>query len=284
MVWGGVSARRCQGKTPLTPFNRAILLRPTGSQAFASGTGSMNYVSAPIVEAAAQLSFAEPLDLSDVAKFADDLSKSYPTRSDRADISAQVDVATGEVKADIKKVGYDLRDVDGLKVVIAQTTSVAFSRLAPYPGWAEYSDWLMAGFSQLYRISGPRKLSRVGVRFVNRIDVPTVDRLAHIENYINVYPKSLNYGGENFSRYLVAFTREVEGTDNLFNIVCGSTDTPVPLHAGIQVDIDAYTEKPLTFTLKGVKEKLDELRELKNNVFEQTITDEARKLFGVGNA
>lgn len=244
----------------------------------------MNYVSPPIVEAAAQLSFSEAIDLREVTDFTDNLSKSYPTKNERADIAAQVDVASGEVKADIKKVGFELRDVEGSKVVIAQTTSVAFSQLAPYPGWEEYSAWLMDGFSQLHKTIGPRKISRIGLRFINRIDVPFVNGLAYIENYINVYPKSLNHGGDNFTRYLVAFSREVEGTENKFNIMVGSTETPVPLHAGIQLDIDAYSETPTAFNLKQVRSKFDELRGLKNIVFEQTITDEARKLFGVRDA
>jgi uncharacterized protein (TIGR04255 family) len=222
--------------------------------------------------------------MSEVAEFADSLSKNYPTRNERADIAAQVDVATGQVKADIKKVGFELRDIEGSKVVIAQTTSVALSQLAPYPGWEEYSAWLMAGFTQLHKAIGPKKLSRIGLRFINRIDVPFVDGLAYIENYINVYPKSLTYGGDNFTRYLVAFSREVEGTENKFNIMVGSTESPVPLNAGIQLDIDAYSEASSAFNLKYVRSKLDELRILKNTVFEQTITDDSRKLFGVRDA
>jgi uncharacterized protein (TIGR04255 family) len=244
----------------------------------------MNYVSPPIVEAAAQLSFSEAIDLREVSNFADSLSKIYPTKKERADVTAQVDVASGKVTADIKKVGFELRDAEGSKVVIAQTTGVAFSRLAPYPGWEEYSSWLMAGFLKLHKMVGPRKISRIGLRFINRIDVPFVDGLAYIENYINVYPKSLTHGGDKFTRYLVSFSREVDDTDNKFNILVGSTDSPVPQHAGIQLDIDAYSETPITFNLKQVKSKLDELRDLKNVVFEQTITDESRKLFGVRDA
>jgi uncharacterized protein (TIGR04255 family) len=244
----------------------------------------MNYVSPPIVEAVAQISFSEAVDLQDVAEFADSLSKDYPTKNERADITAQVDVASGKMEADIKKVGFELRDGEGSKVVIAQTSSVAFSQLAPYPGWDEYSGWLMTGFSKLHKITGPRKLSRIGLRFINRLDIPFISGLAHIESYINVYPRSLTYGGDNFTRYLVAFSRDVEGTENKFNIMVGSTESPVPLYAGVHLDIDAYSELEIAFNLKQVNAKLNDLRHVKNTVFEQTITDEARKIFEVRDA
>lgn len=268
----------------MTGLLRTILLRLGKGVAFLSGKRRMNYVSPPIVEAAAQISFSEAIDLREVTEFAESLSKDYPTKNERADIAAQVDVASGKVEADIKKVGFELRDAEGTKVVIAQTASVALSQLAPYPGWDEYSGWLMNGFSQLHKIVGPRKLSRIGLRFINRIDVPFINGLAHIESYVNVYPKSLNYGGDNFTRYLVAFSRDVEGTDNKFNIMVGSAESPVPLHAGVQLDIDAYSELQIAFNLKQLRAKLDDLRNLKNTVFEQTITDESRNIFEVRHA
>lgn len=244
----------------------------------------MNYVSPPIVEAVVQLNFVDPIELAEVTRFADRLPKEFSTKNDRFDISAQVEVTSGEMKTDVKKVGLELRDIDGGRVVIAQRNYVIFSQLAPYPGWESYCAWIIDLIGRLHQVIGSRKLSRVGMRFVNRIDVPFTGELAHTEEYVKIEPSRFDFGGRHYTKFLVSFSRDVEGTPYSFNVSCGSTEAVVPSSVGVVLDLDAYSlvERPLS--TKFAASWLGDLRNLKNSIFEEAITDKARGMFGVKNA
>lgn len=244
----------------------------------------MDYVSPPIVEAVVQVNFAELVDLGEIVRFADRLPKEFSSRNDRFDISAQVEVASGEMKTDIKKVGLELRDVEGGRVAVVQQNYVIFSQLAPYPGWEKFSEWIIDLIGRLQQIVGSRKLSRVGMRFVNRVDVPFTDGLAHTEQYIKIEPSRFDFGGHHYTKFLVSFSRDVDESEYCFNVSCGSTESIVPNSVGVVLDIDAYSlvERPLSAKFAPVW--LGDLRNLKNSVFEEAITDKARSMFRVKNA
>jgi uncharacterized protein (TIGR04255 family) len=244
----------------------------------------MDYVAPPIVEAVVQITFANSLDLAEVHKFGELLSKTYPTKSDRVNLSGVMDIKTGEVKAEVERIGLEFKDVESNKIVILERTSIVLSRLAPYPGWNDFLKWISEEIAVLHKALKGRKVSRIGMRFLNRIDVPFINGLAKVEDYVSIYPQQVSFGGENFSRFFVSFSRSIEGTDLGFNLSCGTTDSPVPNNAAVLLDIDVFHESARSFGAKWIEEKLHSLRLAKNVIFEQSITDSSRLLFGVKNA
>ena len=66
------------------------------------------------------------------------------------------------------------KSADGKRLVQLSGLFVAINQLSPYPGWEEvFRDTILARFGDLKAI-GPLRFKRVGLRYINRIDVPQV--------------------------------------------------------------------------------------------------------------
>ena len=76
------------------------------------------------------------------------------------------------------------------------------SRLAPYTGWDDFFARTVRAWEVWRKSAGHTVLSRIGVRYVNRIDVPVANTaLVRPEDVLNVFPKSPEDLGAPLSAY-----------------------------------------------------------------------------------
>jgi uncharacterized protein (TIGR04255 family) len=243
----------------------------------------MQYVAPPIIEAVVQYSFAEQIDLNLINKVAESLAEKY-SKTDRRSVSSTIDLATAEVKSSVEHIGYELVNSDGNRTIIAEIGSIVFSQKGAYSGWKEFSAWINSEVEHFLHILGKVVISRLGVRFVNRLDIPIQDGLGHFEDFVTVYPRAFTFGCDNLTRFVVSFSREIPESGLGFNITCGTVESPAPLALGILLDIDAFAVLSKEETIADLDETILALRSVKNRVFEDAITDLARERFGVKSA
>jgi uncharacterized protein (TIGR04255 family) len=244
----------------------------------------MQYVAPPIIEAVVQYSFADQIRLGLVSEVADLLAARYPSKTDRRSVSSTIDLATADVKSNVEHVGYDLVNVDGNRTIIAEIGSLVFSQRGSYSGWSEFSEWINSEIQIFSHLLNDVPISRLGVRFVNRLDIPIQDGLGHFEDYVTVYPRTFPFGGENLSRFVVSFGREIPESNIGFNITCGTVESPAPSTLGILLDIDSFAVLSKGEKIGELIGTISALRDVKNRVFENAITDAARAKFGVKHA
>lgn len=247
----------------------------------ASGIHHMEYRKPPIVEAVVQVSFEERIDLADVERIAGRFSKLYASRNERQAITASLDTATGKLSATNQKIGVELRDDLATKVLVIDADFVLFSALAPYGGWSALEVRLVEELEGVKSTVGPLKVSRLGMRFVNRIDVKSDGRQPNYGGYVNAQPSQVALPDIPMFGFLVQVTQPLPMDGGSYTLTCGSAESPLPGYFAISVDIDVSVTRPMALNLRKIQEVLREMRTQKNRLFESVITDEARKIFGV---
>ena len=165
---------------------------------------------------------------------------------------------------------------DGL--VIGANT-VVWHRLAPYMGWKPLIERIAPELKIVLKALSGRSVARLGLRYVNRIDVPpSSDGLVHFEDYLNykVDSGSILEPCLSYSWAVRGFSAE----DQLSALVQSSTiDPEIPGLNAFTFDIDICSETDVPQSSDAILDKLERMRFYKNAIFEAGITDKARELY-----
>jgi uncharacterized protein (TIGR04255 family) len=241
------------------------------------------YQQPPITEAVIEIRFSEPMPTADLAKVSDTFKSTYPHEQIVTDVSVQLYFRhdtqnTAQAKA-IEKRGHRRSSPDQTELVLLWPAIFVVSQLAPYPGWDVFFARFQRDWNTWKRAVSYKNISRIGVRYINRIDIPVEGRpVTHEEEFLNVYvhmPDEL--------QPLAAWA--VQGQLRLPDIGCkltlNSSVVPSPLlgHVAFVLDQDIAKDDRPPQNDAEIYELINQIRDKKNSVFESCITDKARRLF-----
>jgi uncharacterized protein (TIGR04255 family) len=153
------------------------------------------------------------------------------------------------------------------------------SQLAPYPGWDGFFRRFVRDWTIWKKSAGYRKVGRVGVRYINRIDIPLAGRPVIEETeFLNVYPHIPKELGPT-NAYGVQAVLPI--LDINCRLTLNSSVVPSPLlnHVSFIIDQDIAKEVDTPQSDENLYELLNAIRLKKNEIFEACITDRARELF-----
>ena len=242
------------------------------------------YVHPPITEAVIGISFAEPLSETDLLSIKEKLSANYPLHQpvENLHLSFQIGAGKGNKKTANAEVASDIAHRFGTpdmsELVVLGRGSVVVSQMAPYPGWDQFYARFVRDWKMVRRALGFRLISRIGMRYINRIDIPAKGPVVNHESYLNLYPRvTEKYGPLN----AYAIQAEVFMEDMNCKLILNSAAVPSPLlhTASFLIDQDISRESNVPQKDEGIFALIAEIRTRKNEVFESSVTDEARRLF-----
>lgn len=138
-----------------------------------------NYRNPPIQEAICEIHFelSEPLTLQKIESLKPLWSASYPEQKIVQERRVDFHVSPEGLQTKEGNLGHRLicKSADGKRLVQVSGFFIATNQLSPYPGWEElFRDTILERFEDLQKAIGPVKFKRVGLRYINRIDVPQV--------------------------------------------------------------------------------------------------------------
>lgn len=237
----------------------------------------MQYAKAPITEAIIELRYKDPLDQATIEKLAKAFSVEYIFDEPLQNIDIKMGPAGATLE--VRWLGKKLSSLDRTDILVVGVQSFLCSRLAPYTGWEEFSGRAKRGWDACASQLGNRDLALVGVRFVNRIDIPIEnDRAVDIKDYLNVHPASPDFGGA-MAGYTMQTVRSLGVEDCFLSLTSAAVPSPLVGFASFLLDLTVYREQNLPRRSVDIWVLLDRIREHKNRVFELSVTDLARKLF-----
>lgn len=196
------------------------------------------------------------------------------------EVGVKIDDTGANVTVQEDATGYRLASEDQADIVLLTRRSFATARLPPYPGWPSFRDLAKTNWASWNNLAPPQSISRIGVRFINRIDVPTTaEGKIRIDEYFNFQPKADVFGATlsfylvqaRFPTYLPKWTATVTTTPFQPN--------PVPGAMSIMLDIDVYREVDIPIHPDRLWLLIEEGRSIKNDLFERALTDKSRDLF-----
>ena len=251
------------------------------SELFPGARVARNYKVAPVVEAIIELRVAGQVEFKKLAKVQNKLIVSHGLSENLLDITLAGEVGT--IPA-IKQTptGYRLTSADGTEVALIKLNAIAVTRRAPYSGWESLFERLQAAWAAFKPVSGGKKLTRIGVRFINRIDIPvTQGRLIEETDYLRIGTPTLPFKHGIFSNFSSSVQTKTDDQRYGVTIQTGTALSPLINHASLLLDIDLACELEVPQVDNDIRLRLAEMRNLKNEIFEAYITDRARELFDV---
>jgi uncharacterized protein (TIGR04255 family) len=242
------------------------------------------YKRPPITEAIVEIRFATPIDADAIAKTGAAFRQFYPLEQIVKNVNVAVDVPVHDNDAPTAQInqetGHRRSSLDLTELVLMWPLTFVISQLAPYPGWDHFFARFVRDWTLWKKELGYRKISRIGVRYINRIDIPRVAGNPIIEEaeFLNVYPHLPEALGATFG-YGVQAVLAIQ--DIGCKLVLNSSVVPSPLlnHASFLIDQDIAKEVEPPQRDEQLYELLKDIRVKKNSVFESCITDRARELF-----
>jgi uncharacterized protein (TIGR04255 family) len=240
----------------------------------------MSYDRPPITEAVIELRFAQPHTPEAIKSAAARVRNEYHHEQQEELMKVQVDAKTSKTETKKSWLGIKLSSSDQTDLLFYRQTTFLCSRLAPYTGWEEFSARALRGWEAWTKKAGPTQLARLGVRFINRIDVPLeTTSLLKVEDYLNLFPQSPKEFIEPMTSYTIQVVRPLGADDCGLTMNSGAVQPPLVGFASFLLDIDVFREKDLPLRSDELWALLDKVRVHKNRVFESCITDLARGLF-----
>lgn len=237
---------------------------------------------APIKEALIDIQVAFPkkitveaLDLKDALT-----AEGYPKRQtlQRKEFEFGLHNEDGQpsgIKAGQTVAGYRYSSEDECNIAQFRMDGFTFSRLEPYNTWDE----MKAEATKLWKIYAnavsPNPVTRVGVRYINVLKLPLNVELAEYLTAPPNIPAGLDQKLGSFLTRLDIHATAFEAHAFLTQAFEGAQDNYAP----IVLDIDAFTVKHFDPAEEKFWQYLDQLRDFKNKVFFESVTEKTLEFF-----
>ncbi len=235
---------------------------------------------APIVEALIDIHVEPQLShLDELGPFEALARGEFPERKRVIQLQGNVDFSSDEPKvtsspAEVK--GYAFWTSDNRRVMQARLNGFSLSHLAPYDRWSALRDDAKAWWKQFCSTTKSAEVKRYAVRYVNRVDLPLPmkdfgDYLRTLPRVAEGLPQSLS---GIFMRLVIPFQdANVVVTQAIDE--AGVTPDKIP----IILDIDVFQTGSVPVDGDELWQKLETLRQIKNDVFFSSLTPTAWRLF-----
>jgi uncharacterized protein (TIGR04255 family) len=246
-----------------------------------SSASTTAYPRPPIIEAALELRTDEPLDGRDLERCRDRFKKQYGLVEDQTEINVLV-LPTGQITHTSRLTGYKMTAANAVDLIILNTVAVVTSRTAPYAGFDALLAQAQANFEIFTKVVGRRRIVRLAVRFINRIDIRNVrfEETGRWGTFVRVQPSiPAQVAADEGPFYMNADMQYAADPAIKLKIQAGPTNQALIDHRSFMLDIDASYDSDSPQRLDEVWPKFSNLRNAKNTAFEACITDATRESF-----
>jgi len=248
-------------------------------------TPHLQLKSAPIVEAVLDIDCDLPpsIDLATLEPSAQtSFGDGYPKPRKRFLQEMQVETKAGEATKVSSRHGLQALQFlakDEKQLVQLRPQGYSFNRLAPYSSLDEYLPEIERTWALFMELVTPLQVRLIRLRFINRLLLPTVDKSINLDDYLKLGPRLPDAANLTLSGFFNQHSAKEVATGNAVNI----TTATQPMDGDklpVILDIDAYytgSMEPTDWT--QISGRIQSLRNLKNLVFKNSLTDRCLNLF-----
>lgn len=238
---------------------------------------------APITEALIDIRIRIPENF-DVEKFQSlhsAIITQYPNKKKRQKWESKFEFTKGKspISESTETVdGYIFTSANDKQVFQAKIDGFTFNKLKPYDKWETFRDEALRLW-QLYRDLVSPQITRVALRFINKIDIPLSPQTAlDFDDYLTagpIVPKGLPQGISSFLTRVVIHDPAIDAVAIMTQAFEQIVD---PKFVPIILDIDVFKKKEI-ISEEESWQTLESFRHFKNKIFFESITEKAKELF-----
>lgn len=169
---------------------------------------------------------------------------------------------------------------DERQLVQFRPNGFSFNRLTPYRSLDDYFPEIEAGWNLYLKLAKPVRVRKLGMRMINRILLPMVDGQVQLSEFLTVYPKLPETGSTlNFAGFLDQHKAIDVKSGNQVTII-KTIEVTQGNKLPLILDIEAfYPCKEYPQDWEVLRERLNSLRSLKNQIFRNSITQQCQNHF-----
>jgi uncharacterized protein (TIGR04255 family) len=216
-----------------------------------------HYQNPPVLEALCQFKF-EPIETWDgtiAERFYERVRPRFPQR--------RCDELSGR--------HWQFRRSEGSALLQVAPHRLIVNQLAPYPSWPKLEQMILSAYQDFLEVAPSQKLASVGLRYINQIDIP--GKSIDVARYFRNCPASQS------KLFVSAEFPFAEAGEQLFFLLA---EHPRAAENSSRFILDLDYRLPVAAPLAAdeVETALQRAHGRIAELFESSITDEARRLFG----
>ena len=245
----------------------------------------MQYSNPPIVEAIVDINCDMPTDFSLEAhqtSAREIFQKDYPVARIQRMREFHIEQSEDEPPSQQINDGIDayryLKE-DKLQLVQVRQQGYSFNRLKPYGSLDEYLPEIKRTWEAYEKLVKPVVIRSIHLRYVNLLPLPDVNGKVDTDIYFKTGPQLPDEENLQLGGFLIHNVAIEPGTKNQVNIRLASQGE-VDNKLQVVLDIEAVSTKNIQpDAWPDIESQIQQLRELKNRVFEKTLTAKCKELF-----
>lgn len=238
-----------------------------------------HYPNNPIVEAIIDIrvGFQPGVSLDSMEKLFEREVLSYPKHAKI--MGAEIGASLGaQVSASARQLhtGYIFFSGDQKQAFQARLDGFTFTRLTPYDRWDSFRDEARRLWSIYRSGTNPATISRVAVRYINRLDIPL--QVRDLKDYLRTVPEISPALPQGLSGYFMHLEIPQEDLKAMLHINQGIIPPCKPEVVSILLDIDLFREYDIPTEEEGLWGVFEHFRPRKNEIFKSCITEKMEDL------
>ena len=173
--------------------------------------------------------------------------------------------------------GFLFRSEKEKKLVQARIDGFTFNKLKPYENWDVFCSEGRKHWENYVKIANPLKVTRIALRYINRIEIPLP--FENFDDFILINPKIAPELPQAIRHFFIRFEIPNPGI-NSTAIITHTIDKPTDQNRlPFIFDIDVIIESNYFVNEKKIWTDFEKLRDYKNEIFFKSITNKTKELF-----
>jgi uncharacterized protein (TIGR04255 family) len=204
----------------------------------------------------------------------------YPAPKRQHQLQVGAEIAESESSVQQRQVWHGVRFESENKLHVAQFTrnGFVFSRLKPYTNWEDFVAEAIRLWDFYVEFAEPPEIERLGVRFINVISLDPAEELANVLASPPVAPTSMRLPVGEFMHQTKFDIPDHDYSLNVIQTIQQSAltgDEP----SNLILDLDVFTNQTPAATDENLKERLADMRWIKNKAFFTFLTESVLSRF-----
>lgn len=241
------------------------------------------FPNAPIKEALIDIRVNLPKTVTEetLASLHQRVRDSYPQKKERRIWKGAIELPPdkqGFLKSTDQSVdGYFFLTEDGKHIVQYRKDGFTYNFLRPYTNWEDMRNEASRLWGFYLESTHPTLITRIALRYINIVEIPSM--MFNLNEYFTAPPSIPPNLPQTIENYSMTYTLKFP-TENAKSLVTLSTPgTSYPDKTQIYFDIDVFREFEFLPPFENLWDKFENLRDIKNSIFFDSITENTKKLF-----
>lgn len=237
------------------------------------------YANAPIIEAVLDIRVRASIDpgLELLSGMQRGEEERYPKL--KKPMSFEVHVsdldAVPQTKTTSTQIGHTFESGDGKNLFIARRDGISIHRLRPYTSWGPFKAEAQRLWEKYVGLFKPAAVEVLLLRNINQIEVGRDEQVESVSSFYPMIPPGISQVINNY-----ALSVDLAQDDPSLHLLIsgGTAGSAKPEKLAILLDITAYKQISNPLSEEQLWGHFDVLRRLKDDAFENCITDKVREM------